>query len=302
MKATYIALFVTGVACALNAYATTLVADSFTGTNAPGWVFTASQGSGAILTAQESIDPYGEGWLRLAQDTNNQSTFVYYDTPIPTKDGLIFIFDFVIWSSKPSSGIGDGFALTIFNADEAVPSAGGYGGSLGYSKRSGIPGMAGGIVGFGFDVFGNFSNPTEGREGGPGRVENAIALRGSMGATRNEGYEYQTGTGSLTNFSTSLAASRDDATVHRVRISMTSQQVVRVEWRPEGGGWSTLIPDYACTLNCPEEVKFGFTAGTGSTTAHFEVRHLEVIAIPEPTLGLAVFALCVWCARAKRIF
>ncbi len=53
---------------------------------------------------------------------------------------------------------------------QATPIAGGWGGSLGYAQHTafGSVGMNGGYTAFGFDTYGNFSNPIEGRVGGPG--------------------------------------------------------------------------------------------------------------------------------------
>ncbi len=274
--------------------------DSFTGTTAPNWVFVTGQGDGASLTAATGVDNAGDGWLRLTEDDNDQSSFVYYDQPISSALGLRVTFDFVIWST--STSVGDGFAFVIFDAD-ATPAAGGYGGSLGYSKRSGILGLAGGVVGIGFDEFGNYSNPTEGREGGPGQVANAIAIRGSQGETRDDGYEYITGTESLANFATASAQSRDDAVIHTVRITLTPDKVLTIEWKPETSTeWETLIGPFACELECPEWIKIGYTGGTGGVTAYHEIRNLEVsAAIPEPgSLALLLCGVALLGMRERR--
>lgn len=264
------------------------VDEDFTGTTAPDWTFVTGQGTGPVLTAADGTDQDGDGWLRLTQDTTNQSSFVYYNNPIPTADGLAFTFDFVIWSKNSSNA--DGFTLAIFETG-VTPDAGGYGGSLGYAQRSGVEGLAGGIAGFGFDEFGNFSNPTEGREGGPGSRPNSIAIRGSMGTDRSSGYEYQFGTSSLDDFSVVNAVTREDAVEHTVRITIPTSKKVSVEWKRQGQPWETLINEYPCTLNCPDQIRFGFTAGTGAVTSHHEIRHFSVAPVPEPTslslLGLA---------------
>ena len=291
------------VLSALNAtgQTKTYVNESFRGTTALDWTFVAGQGDGPKLTAAENWDGDGLGWLRLTQNVANQSSFVYYNNPIPTGEGLVFTFDLVIWGSRIS--LADGLTLAIFDA-AVSPAAGGYGGSLGYAQRSGIPGLAGGVVGFGFDVHGNYSAATEGRVGGPGKIANSVAIRGSMGANRNSGYEYLTGTGTLDRFSTPLATSRDAATVHTVRITIPTDRNVSVEWKEEGDlSWTTLIDRFQCGLTCPEEVRFGFTAGTGAVYSNQEIRNLTVTNIPEPggvlLLGLSA-AVVVWVRRRCR--
>jgi hypothetical protein len=275
---------------------TVYLEDSFRGTTAANWTFVAGQGDGPSLTAADGIDTDGDGWLRLTKDVGSQSSFVYYNNSIPTNEGLVFTFDFVIWGS--GSALGDGLTLAIFDAN-VTPAAGAYGGSLGYSKRSGIQGLAGGIVGIGFDVFGNYSNPTEGRVGGPGKVANSIAVRGSMGDTRNDGYEYVTGTNTLTGFSTPGAASRPTDDIHTVRITITTDKLLTVEWKLINQDWQTLIDAYQCDLECPAEVKFGYTAGTGSSKANHEIRNLSVTAVPEPATAV-IFVLGGFILKTTR--
>jgi hypothetical protein len=314
------------------------VDESFTGTTAPGWEFVKGPqhetfvNHGASLTAAlGGPDSPGPGWLRLTQDTAWQSSFVHYTGQeenwkgIPTKWGLVFEFDFVIWRVSGSAP-GDGFALVIFDAN-VDPSPGAYGGSLGYAQRSvanedPVPGLAGGIVGIGFDAFGNFSRANEGRVGGAlpttpePRRRNSIAIRGSHNV--GGGYEYQAGTGDgavwdtqnlawsteLTNLSKAGAPNRTNATIHSVRITIPTTQLVTIEWHQGDGDWQPVL-EHDCTLVSPEFIKFGFTAGTGSRTANIEVRNLEVRsaqAIPEPgsislALGVGLVALGLWRRR-----
>lgn len=271
------------------------VSTNFTGTSAPGWTFVTTAAS---LTANTGTDPAGQGWLRLTADKTWQQSFVYCNTALPTAAGLVFTFDFVVWGAATS--LADGLALAVFDA-AVTPGAGGYGGSLGYAQRTGINGLAGGIVGFGFDTFGNFSNPTEGRIGGPGLVKNAISIRGSMGATRLDGYQYVTGTSSLGAFSTGNADSRDDAVVHTVRITIPTDKKISIEWKIPDGEWVKLIDKYQCSLTCPGAVKFGFTAGTGGLSSNQEIRNLSVTSVPEPAgLALALIAAGVLMIPPRR--
>ncbi len=275
---------------------TTYVSSDFRGGTASDWTMVTGAGDGPSLTAATGIDPAGQGWMRLTGDKDWQSSFVYYNKAIPTSGGLQFMFDFVIWGAESSRA--DGLTLAIFDA-KVTPAAGAYGGSLGYAQRSGINGLAGGIAGFGFDTFGNFSNPNEGRIGGPGQRANSIAIRGSMGATRTNGYEYITGANNLSAFST-RTTNRADAVVHTVRITIPTDKKISVEWQAEGEGWVTLIDEHQCYLNCPDEIRFGFTAGTGALSSNQEIRNLSVTSVPEPTSVLMVSVVLVagfWIRR-----
>lgn len=261
------------VACAAQLRATEYVNESFRGTNAAEWVFVAGQGDGPSLTAARAIDGVGDGWLRLTDDLQNQSSFVYYTNTVPTTNGLLITFDFAIWTTE-NRPAADGFAFAVF-APVETPEPGGYGGSLGYAQRFAIGGLDEAIVGFGFDAHGNFSAPTEGRVGGPGRRRNSIAIRGPMGEARDEGYEYITGTGSLDAFFTQNQASRDNVTIHSVRISISPDKAASVAWTDGDGGWERLIWE-DCDIPCPENVMIGFTAGTGGSRANHEIRDLIV--------------------------
>jgi len=269
----------------LHAQYDPFVSEDFKNSTATDWTFINAAGDGPVLTGNGTIDPEGEGWLRLTADKAFQNSFVYYNNEIPTQYGLVFNFDFVVWRSS-SSTRADGLALVVFDADADPVEAGGWGGSLGYAPHSTYDtgGLNGGIVGFGFDTFGNFSNPTEGRIGGPGRSSHSIAIRGSMGANRYLGYEYITGAYSLPVFSTGGAASRTAATVYSVEIIISTEKKVTIKWKPSGGSWTTLIDQYQCTLTCPDYVKFGYTASTGTYYSYHEIRNFEIRPLEDPTL------------------
>jgi len=296
MKYFLLGLIFMGVTC-LVSFSDVCVNESFAGTTADDWIFTSSAGDGASLTAGTGVDADGNGWLRLTEDKDNQASFAYYNTPISTAAGLMFTFDFVVWGS---SSLADGFTLAIFDAS-VTPAAGGYGGSLGYAQRYTTPGLAGGIVGFGFDTFGNFSLNNDGKEGGLEKTSNAIAIRGSQGVTGTDGYEYITNTGSLDSFSTRSVSNRDDAVVHTVRITIPTTKQISIDWQVDGAEeWISLIDDFQCTLDCPTNVMFGFTGGTGSVSSNQEIRNLSVASVPEPVCMILILfagAIGLWVRR-----
>lgn len=291
------AVFILGTALAAHGNAATYIDETFTGETAAGWVFTAGQGDNPFLTAS-TIDTPGEGWLRLNSDSTNQATFSYHQQAVPTSAGLVIMFDFVIWGTANSPG--DGFAVTLFEPN-ATPSPGGYGGSLGYAQRTNIEGMSAAVMGIGFDTFGNFSRASEGRVGGPGQRAHSIAVRGPMGANRNEGYAYIGGTETLSPFSTVGAnTTRNDATVRTARITITSSAAIQVEWREENGSWESLLICACPDGNLPEELMIGFTAGTGAARSTHEIRNLSVSAIPEPQTAILFVASVFFFSFVRR--
>jgi len=173
---------------AVRAAAPFPITETFRGASAdPNWVL----GGGAILTAASGIDPADDGWLRLTPASGNKSGYAYYNVAFPSDRGVAVTFDYASWGGSGADG------LTFFLFDGATPTfrVGGYGGSLGYAQRSGVLGLSRGYLGVGIDEFGNYSNPTEGRVGGPGLRKDAVAIRGpGDGST---GYAYLVGTQSL---------------------------------------------------------------------------------------------------------
>ena len=193
--------------CASGVQAQSFIDETFMGTTAPDWTFVNAAGDGPFLTAP-GIDSAGNGWLRLTADKQNQNSFVYYNYPITTNFGFTLTFDFVIWTADKTN-VADGIAVVLWDG-RSTPIAGGWGGSLGYAQHTdfGSVGMNGGFTAFGFDTWGNFSNPTEDREGGPGFRPYSVVLRGSMGADRYQGYQYLTGATAPWDFATLNAKGR----------------------------------------------------------------------------------------------
>ena len=143
---------------------------TFTNTAAPGWTLSGS----AFLTAP-SIDPAGQGWLRLT-DTGNDELGLALDTS-QTFGGNLPVtvrFSYVSWGGTGADGI------TVFLYDATQNMSGAEaGGGLGYC------GGAGGYLAIGLDEYGNFSNPGDrcgAASGGPGPEPQSLVLRGPLSA------------------------------------------------------------------------------------------------------------------------
>jgi hypothetical protein len=219
---------------------------------------------------------------------------------------------------------------------------GGYGGSLGYAQRNAPaakPGLAGGILGIGVDEFGNFSNPTEGRVGGPGYSSNTIAVRGPGDGTANattstgkSNYAYVTGskvTGGLqtgANGTTIRPVNYYDAEFIigtqmvsegklPISVLLTNSSGVTTTVINNYDAYNSLVSFYDGAANLPQTMNLGFSAGTGSLYDYHEIRNLSISSIddipaaatPEPaaaTLALCgagfIFAGSFWGRRRRR--
>lgn len=136
--------------------------------------------------------------MRLTEAITNQATAVTYQRIFPAAGNLVTVeFDYYAWANLTGNGA-DGVSV-IFSDATVTPRTGGFGGSLGYAQRTDTnpdtPGFAGGWLGVGLDEWGNYSNATEGRQGGPGFRQQAVAIRGSESAN----YQYLVGTAANLN-------------------------------------------------------------------------------------------------------
>ncbi|WP_445173586.1 DUF4347 domain-containing protein [Microcoleus sp.] len=115
----------------------------------------------------------GDGGLRLTKAADDPEAFVIYN-PITSTDGLRVRFDFYsdgsseqynAQGSSISPQPGDDLGFFLIDGTASPERTGGYGGSLAYAPRTGMPGMEGGDLGLELDEFGNFSTSTEGPGG-----------------------------------------------------------------------------------------------------------------------------------------
>ncbi len=237
-------------------------------------------------------DPVGTGTLRLTPSKNNQAAFVLFNQLIPSTEGLVITFDFFIYNG--SSPGADGISFFLIDANFSPTQAGGFGGSLGYAPRTdtNAPGIAGGYVGVGFDEFGNFSNPTEGRVGGLRRLPNSVSIRGRGGPPAG-GYRYLTGTENGTvpplpgRIDNPAANNRNAAGVrHTARITLTPDNQISVDIDfQNGAGFVNVIPRLDLKAvpeqgDLPDNFKFGFGAATGDLRNIHEIQNLRITTVP----------------------
>jgi uncharacterized repeat protein (TIGR01451 family) len=244
-------------------------------------------GGSAALTSGVS-DAEGQGWLRLTGSTNNQAGYAVIEKPFPSAMGVLIDFEYTTWSTPGDGNGADGLSVFLFDASYANSfHIGGYGGSLGYAPHTGTPGISGGYMGIGMDEFGNYSNPTENRTGGPGFVKNVVGLRGPApsyaylggsqvlssdnGSGDNGGIDYNTTT---TTRPTSTQFYR------RVQVSLEPHDgfyTVTVKWKKSPTApFTTLFGPVTMTSVPPAMLKLGLAASTGSMHNFHEIRNMVI--------------------------
>ncbi|MBF4277629.1 MSHA biogenesis protein MshQ [Vibrio anguillarum] len=238
--------------------------------------------------------------LRLTEDQNNQATAVTYQRIFPAAGNLVTVeFDYYAWANLTGDGA-DGVSV-IFSDAEIIPRTGGFGGSLGYaptiSSNPIKPGFAGGWLGVGLDEWGNYSNPTEGRVGGPGFRRQAVAIRGSEAAS----YRYLVGTAA--NLNPKLDVRRTcqwwgcsfpgPGPGHRYFITIDSRNnnavYVRVD-RLVNGNMQTVIDWFNVLSNpnqgaTPEEFLLSLAGSTGASVNNHEIENFKVCALKSRDVG-----------------
>jgi len=124
--------------------------------------------------------------LRLTSAAQNEATSATLGAVFPAAGNYISV-EFRQFAYGGNGA--DGLAMVLSDS-YVTPNPGAYGGSLGYAQKTGINGFAGGWLGVGFDEFGNYSNPTEGRIDGPGSYAGVVAARGSYNNDYLHGYPF----------------------------------------------------------------------------------------------------------------
>jgi FtsP/CotA-like multicopper oxidase with cupredoxin domain len=223
------------------------------------------------------LDPSGGGALQLTPGTGNSSGMVVYKTPVSTAGGLQISFtDDSFNGSTPGA---DGVTLFLSDASAPIPTVmGNTGGSLGYADGSNntptgavAPGIANGYLGIAFDEFGYFSNPTQGRVGGPGQIPETIAVRGAAAS----GYQYIGGAENTAgapaslpfDFDTPAAATRP-ANAPTITATLTAAGLLTVGIdHHDGNGTVARYSQTVVGVNgqpaVPANVYIGLTASTG---------------------------------------
>lgn len=96
-----------------RAFAQFTITETFRGSTVPQEIVL---GNVAALTAQQGIDPPGNGWLRLTPYTNTYSSgYCYINQGFPSNLGVLAEFEFKAWRNG-TIPLADGFCVFLFDA------------------------------------------------------------------------------------------------------------------------------------------------------------------------------------------
>lgn len=240
-----------------------------------------------------SFDPkIISGRLRMTEASGNQATSATYQRLFPAANNLVEVtFRYYAWSPQTGTG-GDGLAVILSDAT-VTPQPGSFGGALGYAQRdNGTPGFAGGWLGVGLDEYGNFSNPNEGKVGGPGARAQAIAIRGGVGSS----YRYLAGT--TANISPRVdvrgTSSAQPGHLYRLRIDsrVAGRSMVSLD-RNTGSGFSTLVAPFDAMATAgqeqvPADFLLSLTGSTGGANNNHELDDIQICALRSNPIGMQI--------------
>ena len=239
---------------------------TFTNTTAPGWTLLGT----ALLTAP-SIDPAGQGWLRLT-DIGNDEEGQALDTSqtIAPNVPVTLRFNYVSWGGTGA----DGISVYLYDSTQNMSGAS-VGGGLGYC------GGAGGYFAIGLDEYGNFSNPGDrcgAASGGPGPEPESLVIRGPLSAND----QYVTGVTIASGIDDPGVSTRPPAKT--VLVTLTPAAVgytVTAEFQSASGQpFQILFANVAFPYAPPASLAVGFSGSTGGSTNYHELQGV-VAATPD---------------------
>ena len=209
-------------------------------------------------------------WLRLTDNQSNRSGAVFSTKPYQATQGLSIEFDMRMYNSS-DNGYADGMSFFLQDASVPLDRLGPDGGALGYwsPEHACSAGMPGGVLGVGFDRFGNYTSG----------IRNAITLRGAAGSC----YKAIESTGDKgTSFLETRATTPAKAPYRhvkldvlpseggkaRVQLSMSAKTAVTAS----PGALTKYLDTSIDIASLPSQLRLGFAGSTGTYSEYHEVR------------------------------
>lgn len=237
----------------------------------PGWARIASNDQQAAIVENGSAGK----WLRMTDNVKYMASAVYNEVPYDSSHGLTVEFDQRMWSPE-DTGYADGIGFFLQDASVPLDSIGPVGGGLGYfdGRSACSAGLDGGVVGVGFDRFGNFALPDF--------VQNAVTVRGAEA----ECYPVLATTGNRGDgFLEDRGVDAEAATYRHVKVDVVPRDaggitaiVTMSDPTPVGSEPAELHHLISTDLPAtalPDRMRFGFSASTGGRAEFHEIRNVR---------------------------
>ena len=217
----------------------------------------------------------GDGALRSTKAADDPEAFVMYNNPITSTDGLRVRFDFYSDGSSEqdnaqgpsiSAQPGDSLGFFLIDGTASPERTEGYGGSLAYAPRTGIPGMEGGDLGLELDEFGNFSTSTE----GPGGQEPPRIPGSSIGSFKPDSVIAPATRSGISN-----TARSSEATFDRLATN-TNGSPTNQDGTPTNSTVTTSIPPKADLAT----TKTGSTSATPGSSVSYTIATANLCPSP----------------------
>ena len=278
--------------CASTATATTIVTEPF----GPGWTpgtTWATSGSYTPEVATDNTQTPASAMRLTPGSPINRAGLLSYTIPQPTSGGLDIRFKFAEWGGVISTGsrTADGLAFFLRKGSETSNAAGFFGASLGYAPWPGgsVVGLAGGLLGVGFDQWGGYTQPAiDGTncaglgQVGPGSQDNTIGIRGPGNGTTGYCYLGRTTAGAV-----QFGGGTDsrDGRARSVRITVDPATQANPKITVYYGATASATPTQVLQVDAPAGLlaeptfRFGFIGSTGVNTQNNEVWDLQVSSL-----------------------
>lgn len=260
------------------------------------------------------------GYLQLTDAHFEETGAVMFDSPVPSRDGLEITFEQWQYGNTTRTPA-DGVSFFLTDGSGRLTTPGAFGGSLGYAQRLPadrpgapvVPGVAGGYLGIGLDIVGDYFGDGEMRGNGCARrspagttfavppiAPNVVTVRGPGNGT--EGYCFISGTASRTaagtwpstlpgrlhggpgNMPARVTPTRAEALLEpvkrtvRLTVPPGSAPVATVDIDFQDGKGFQRVLRFPAPTPVPSTVKFGFAASTGPSTDVHLIRHVTLRA------------------------
>jgi hypothetical protein len=228
----------------------------------------------------------------MAEILTNQSrsNAIYLQDKLDTSKDIVITFDYACYGI-PASG-SEGFNLFFINANNDALSGGGPGSALNYAYFTGTSassavfyyGIAGGALGIGFDITGNYATSADHINGYADAVPNTICLRADYLSSYNTFYRTENLAGTAYGAPVTLYQSTTaEPDFYRVRVRLadfSTRVLVDIKPAADIGGWNashnyieTNIP-----YNFPVSVKPCLSFSRNVTGTNFVVQNFNIDA------------------------